>query len=51
MKKISMNRYEAPKAELIAIEAQSVLCASQGGDTSTDLTGNGFQFGTKGGIW
>ena len=28
------NRYEAPKAEVIAIESQGVLCAS-GGQTST----------------
>lgn len=28
------QRYEAPKAEIIAIESQSVLCASGGGNST-----------------
>ena len=31
----SNKRYEAPKAEVIAIESQSVLCASGGASYST----------------
>ena len=42
--------YEAPQAELIAIEMQGVLCASSG--TSTPgLKGNGFEFGANNGQW
>jgi len=33
------QRYEAPKAEIIAIESQGVLCASGGAATGT--TGGG----------
>lgn len=51
MNKTKKQRYEAPQAEVIAVEAQSVLCASQGGDTSTGPTGNGFQFTQVDGEW
>ena len=30
-----LKRYESPKAEVIEIESQGVLCASGGGQTST----------------
>ena len=33
------NRYEAPKAEVIAIESQGVLCASGGGASGAGITG------------
>ena len=39
MKTTKLKVYEAPKAEVIAIESQSVLCAS-GGDASS-TTGGG----------
>ncbi len=45
------QRYEAPKAEIIAIESQGVLCASGGGQTSNNPGGKGFQFGTDNGTW
>lgn len=54
MKNNKLNRYEAPKAEIIALEHQGVLCASGGGtgpSTSTNPTGNGLQFGTSNGSW
>lgn len=52
MKNITKPRYEAPKAEIIALEHQSVLCASAPGpSTSTNPTGNGLQFGTSNGSW
>lgn len=35
MMKNTNNRYEAPKAEVIAIESQGVLCASGGASYST----------------
>lgn len=48
------KRYEAPKAEVIAIAMQSVLCASSTPTpTPNPVTpgGNGFQFGTDSGSW
>ena len=33
------QRYEAPKAEVIAIESQSVLCASGGNAPGAGITG------------
>ena len=52
MKAKRLKVYEAPKAEVIAIESQSVLCAS-GGASTPGITGNpnGTQFGTNGGSW
>ena len=50
MKKTNSKRYEAPKAEVIAMETQGVLCAS-GGGAAAGQTGNGFQFGTQNGTW
>ena len=38
MMKNTNNRYEAPKAEVIAIESQGVLCAS-GGASGAGITG------------
>ena len=35
----SNKRYEAPKAEVIAIESQGVLCASGGGASGAGITG------------
>lgn len=34
--KVTTKRYESPKAEIIAIETQSVLCASGGGNIETN---------------
>ncbi len=52
MKTTKQKVYEAPKAEVIEIESQGVLCASGGGETSTGITGQGgTQFGTNGGSW
>ena len=39
MMKNTNNRYEAPKAEVIAIESQGVLCASGGGASGAGITG------------
>ena len=39
MKTTNRKHYEAPKAEVIAIESQGVLCASGGSQMST--TGGG----------
>jgi len=33
--------YEAPKVELIEMEAQGVLCGSGGGPETRDMTGTG----------
>jgi len=63
--KINKKRYEAPRAEVIEVEYQGILCASaDGGVTGTGLhfgttsgswgsgsSGEGFQFGTSGGHW
>ena len=49
MKTAKQKVYEAPKAEIIEIESQGILCASA--DTSTGPGGNGFQFGTNNGQW
>ena len=49
--------YEAPRAEVIAIDFQGVLCTSDGGSggsgqTATGATGNGgIHFGTTNGQW
>lgn len=52
MKASKLKVYEAPKAEVIEIEPQGVLCVSGGGETSTGVTGQGgTQFGTNGGSW
>ena len=51
MKTTKLKVYEAPKAEVIAIESQSVLCAS-GGASTPGITGmGGTQFGTNNGSW
>jgi len=48
MKQTFLKAYESPKAEVIEIESQGVLCAS-GGETSTGFsTTGGLQFGTNG---
>ena len=39
MMKNTNKRYEAPKAEVIAIESQGVLCASGGGASGAGITG------------
>ena len=49
MKTTKLKVYEAPKAEIIEIESQGILCASA--DTSTGPGGNGFQFCTNNGQW
>ena len=42
------KRYESPKAEIIVIECQGVLCASGGGSQTSGFTGNGgISFGTN----
>ena len=55
MKTTQQTVYEAPKAEVIEIESQGVLCASTGGgggQTATGTTGNGgIHFGTSTGQW
>lgn len=48
MKK-TLRMYVAPKVELIQMELQSVLCASQA-DTA-NFNGTGLTFGTKNGSW
>jgi len=52
MKQAFLKAYESPKAEVIEIESQGVLCAS-GGETSTSFsTTGGLQFGNGGnGDW
>ena len=51
MKAKRLKVYEAPKAEVIVIESQGVLCAS-GGASTPGITGTGgTQFGTNGGSW
>ena len=35
MKQTNLKAYESPKAEVIEIESQGVLCASGGGPTPT----------------
>ena len=50
MKKTNQHRYETPKAEIIEIESQGILCASAS-QTATTPGGNGFQFGTQNGQW
>ena len=48
--KTNQSRYEAPKAEIIAIEHQGVLCASGGGAAAAGNPGagiNGMQTGTE----
>lgn len=44
-----MKNYEAPKAEVIEIESQGVLCASGGMSTSVD--GNGINGMSNGGSY
>ena len=49
MKQTFLKAYEAPKAEVIEIESQGVLCASGGGETSTGFsTTGGLHFGNIG---
>jgi hypothetical protein len=52
MKQTNLKAYESPKAEVIEIESQGVLCAS-GGETSPGFsTTGGLQFGNGGtGNW
>ena len=52
MKQTFLKAYESPKAEVIEIESQGMLCAS-GGETSTRFsTTRGLQFGDGGnGDW
>ena len=52
MKKKTLKAYESPKAEVIEIESQGMLCAS-GGETSTRFsTTGGLKFGNGGnGSW
>ena len=45
MKK-TLKKYVAPKAELIKMELQSVLCAS-----AQDLSGSVMDFNSKSGSW
>lgn len=51
MKHNNLKRYETPRAEVIVIECQGVLCTSAGGDTATGPTGNGLHFNTTNGTW
>ena len=52
MKTKKLKRYESPKAEVIEMESQGVLCASGDGQATTGITGSGgTQFGTNGGSW
>lgn len=48
MKATFLKVYEAPKAEVLEIESQGVLCASGGGDASANPTGgiNGMSNGS-----
>ena len=39
MMKNTNNRYEAPQAEVIAIESQGVLCASGGSASGAGING------------
>ena len=51
MKTTKQRFYEAPKAEVIVVETQGVLCAS-GGEATSGVTGTGgTQFGTNVGSW
>jgi hypothetical protein len=52
MKQTFLKAYESPKAEVIEIESQGMLCAS-GGETSPGFsTTGGLQFGNGGnGDW
>ena len=48
MKRTNQKAYESPKAEIIVIECQGVLCASGGGAPTSGITGNGgISFGTN----
>ena len=48
MKQTFLKAYESPRAEVIAMETQGVLCASGGGFSTT----GGLQFGNGGnGDW
>ena len=38
MNKTKLKTYESPKAEVIVIESQGVLCASGGTPTPTDIS-------------
>ena len=53
MKQTFLKTYESPKAEVIEIETQGVLCVSADGETSTGFsTTGGLQFGNGGrGSW
>ena len=46
----TIKRYEAPRAEVIEVEYQGILCVSDGGG-GDGITGTGFQFGTTSGSW
>jgi hypothetical protein len=43
--------YEAPKVELIQMEAQGVLCASGEQPASTQFNGTTMEFSRTSGIW
>ena len=52
MKSSIQKVYEAPRAEVIEIESQGVLCASAGPASATSPVGDGgIHFGTNGGQW
>jgi hypothetical protein len=52
MKQTFLKAYESPKAEVIEIESQGVLCASAGPASATNPVGNGgIHFGTTEGGW
>ena len=47
--KVSTKSYEAPKAEVIEIESQGVLCASSAAATSTGAGGGTTNMGINNG--
>ena len=49
--KATNKHYEAPKAEIIEIELQGILCTSPVGPTPAGPNGNGIHFGTNDGQW
>ena len=52
MKVTNKQRYETPKAEIIEIESQGILCVSADpGPTPAGPGGNGFHFSTDSGNW
>ena len=52
MKQANLKAYESPKAEVIEIETQGVLCVSAGETSPGFSTTGGLQFGNGGnGDW